>query len=81
MSSSAQTPQCVVDVNDAKDISAVVKIIAETKTPFAVKSGGYNGNPGFASTTGVHISLERIKMVNVSPDRESVEVGLGNVSV
>ncbi|KAH7309332.1 hypothetical protein BKA65DRAFT_576072 [Rhexocercosporidium sp. MPI-PUGE-AT-0058] len=35
MTSSSQTPLCIVEVNDAKDISAAIKIIGSTKTPFA----------------------------------------------
>ena len=80
MSSSSQTPLCVVEVNDANDVSAAIKIIGSTKTPFAVKSAGYNSNPGFSSTTGVHISLEKMKQVILSEDKSTVEIGLGNVS-
>ncbi|PVH83468.1 FAD-binding domain-containing protein [Cadophora sp. DSE1049] len=78
MSSSSQTPLCVVEVNDTSDISAAIKIIGATKTPFAVKSAGYNSNPGFSSTMGVHISLEKIKQVNLSEDKSTVEIGMGN---
>ncbi|KAH9213233.1 hypothetical protein DL95DRAFT_302673 [Leptodontidium sp. 2 PMI_412] len=78
MSSSSQTPLCVVEANNAKDISAAIKIIGSTKTPFAVKSAGYTSNPGFSSTTGVHISLEKFKMVILAEDKRTVEIGLGN---
>ncbi|KAG4430195.1 hypothetical protein IFR05_014325 [Cadophora sp. M221] len=77
MTSSSQTPLCVVEVNDAKDVSTAIKIIGSTKTPFAVKSAGFTSNPGFSSTTGVHISLEKFKMVNLAEDKKTVEVGLG----
>lgn len=80
MSSSSQIPLCVVEANNAKDISAAIKIIGSTKTPFAVKSAGYTSNPGFSSTTGVHISLEKFKMVILAEDKRTVEIGLGNVS-
>lgn len=79
MTSSTQTPLCVVEVASAQDISAVLKVIGQTKTPFAVKSGGHASNPGFSSTTGVMISLVRLKKVAVSADRTSVEIGTGNV--
>ncbi|CZT04316.1 related to 6-hydroxy-D-nicotine oxidase [Rhynchosporium agropyri] len=78
MTSSTQTPLCVVEPDSAQDISVAIKIIGSTKTPFAVKSAGYGTNPGFSSTTGVHISLEKFKMVNVSQDKQTAEVGLGN---
>ncbi|KAL9088095.1 MAG: hypothetical protein Q9159_003293 [Coniocarpon cinnabarinum] len=48
-----------------------------TKTPFAVKSGGHASNPGFSSTTGVHISFNRMTQVNLSSDKSSVELGMG----
>jgi len=78
MSSSSQTPACVVEVANPRDISIVLKIVGATRTPFAVKSGGHASNPGFSSTTGVHISLVRLKQVILSTDKKTAEVGLGN---
>lgn len=71
---------CVVEVASPKDISTVIKIVAATKTPFAVKSGGHASNPGFSSTPGVFISLVRLNQVTLSEDKSTVEVGTGNVS-
>lgn len=79
MSSSTQTPQCVVEVTGTEDVSTVLKIVGFTRTPFAVKSGGHASNPGFSSTTGVHISLAQLKQINLSKDKKTVEIGLGNV--
>lgn len=79
MSSSTQVPMCVVEVTDAQDVSNVMKIISSTRTPFAIKSGGHASNPGFSSTTGVLISLAKITEINLSEDKNSIEVGLGNV--
>ncbi|KAK0112689.1 hypothetical protein ONS95_014428 [Cadophora gregata] len=78
MTSSSQTPLCVVEVVNAHDVSVALQIIGETKTPFAVKSAGYTSVPGFSSTTGVHISLQKMKQVKLSEDKSTVEVGLGN---
>jgi hypothetical protein len=80
MSSSTQTPQCVVEVTGTDDVSSVLKIVGSTRTPFAVKSGGHASNPGFSSTTGVHISLAQLKQINLSEDKKTVEIGLGNVT-
>lgn len=80
MSSSSQTPTCVVEVANTADVSAAMKIIGSTRTPFAVKSGGHASNPGFSSTSGVFISLVRIKQVILNSDKSVVEIGLGNVS-
>lgn len=79
MSSSSQTPMCVVEVASPQDVSNVVKIMGSTRTPFSIKSGGHSSNPGFSSTPGVFISLRRINQVNLSADKKTVEIGLGNV--
>jgi len=71
---------CVVEVANAQDVSDVMKVIAATRTPFAVKSGGHASNPGFSSTTGVHISLARLNQVTLSGDKNTVEIGTGLVS-
>lgn len=68
---------CVVEVANAQDVSAVIKVIAATRTPFAVKSGGHASNPGFSSTTGVHISLLRLNQVSLSGDKKTAEIGTG----
>ncbi|KAL2062001.1 hypothetical protein VTL71DRAFT_6267 [Oculimacula yallundae] len=77
MTSSSAKSTCVVEVANAQDVSAVMKIVAVTRTPFAIKSGGHASNPGFSSTTGVHISLIRLNQVKLSSDKKTVEVGTG----
>jgi FAD/FMN-containing dehydrogenase len=79
MTSSSQTPTCVVEVASPQDVSNVMKIIGNTRTPFAVKSGGHASNPGFSSTSGVFISLVRLSEVTLSSDKSTVEIGTGNV--
>lgn len=79
MTSSSAKSTCVVEVADAQDVSAVMKIIAATRTPFAIKSGGHASNPGFSSTTGVHISLVRLNKVTLSSNKKTVEIGTGLV--
>lgn len=80
MTSSSQTPTCVVEVANAQDVSTVLKIVGQTRTPFAVKSGGHASNPGFSSTPGVFISLVRLNRVTLSGDKKTIEIGTGNVS-
>lgn len=80
MSSSSQAPTCVVEVESPEDISTILEIVASSRTPFAVKSGGHASNQGFSSTTGVQISLVRLNQVTLSADKSTVEIGLGNVS-
>ena len=79
MSSSSENPMCVVEVTGTEDVSAVMKIVASTRTPFAVKSGGHASNPGFSSTTGVHISLAKLTQIILSEDKTTIELGMGNV--
>ncbi|PMD33149.1 FAD-binding domain-containing protein [Hyaloscypha variabilis F] len=73
------TPTCVVEVARPEDVSNVIKIIGNTRTPFAIKSGGHASNPGFSSTPGVFISLVRLNEVTLSSDKSTVEIGTGNV--
>ncbi|OAQ62766.1 FAD binding domain-containing protein [Pochonia chlamydosporia 170] len=78
LSSSTEMPMCVVEVTSIQDVSHVLKIVRATRTPFAVKSGGHATNPGFSSTTGVLMSLSQLTQVNLSEDKSTVEIGLGN---
>lgn len=80
MTSSAENPTCVVEVASPQDVSFVMKLVGSTRTPFAIKSGGHASNPGFSSTSGVFISLVRLKQVTLSTDKSTVELGTGNVS-
>lgn len=57
-----------------------MKLIATTKTLFAIKSGGHSSNQGFPSTKGIQISMTRLNQVTLSSDKSQVTVGLGNVS-
>lgn len=59
--------------------SQQIGIIAQSKTPFALKSGGHASNPGQSSTTGVHFSFARMKQVILSDDKSTVELGMGLV--
>ncbi|KAK4208241.1 hypothetical protein QBC37DRAFT_80310 [Rhypophila decipiens] len=76
--SSSQNSTCAVEVGSARDLSTVVKIVGDTRTPFAIKSGGHASNPGFSSTPSVHISLEKMNQVILSADGKTVELGFGN---
>ena len=44
-----------------------------------VKSGGHETNPGFSSTTGVHISLREFSEINYDSSKNVVTVGAGLV--
>lgn len=78
--SSKQVPTCVLEVGSPGDLSIAMKIIGDTRTPFALMSGGHSSNPGFSSTTGVHISFKKMDQVVFSTDKSTIEIGAGRVS-
>lgn len=75
--SSTQAPACVFEPGTPEDISIAISLIAENETPFALQCGGHISNPGFSSTSGVHISMTRMKQVVLSEDKSTVELGMG----
>ncbi|OIW31661.1 FAD-binding domain-containing protein [Coniochaeta ligniaria NRRL 30616] len=77
MSSSSQTPTCVLEAGSPEDLSVAMKVVGCSRTPFAIMSGGHTSNPEFSSTTGVHISLKRFNQLVFSADNSTVEVGTG----
>jgi hypothetical protein len=54
-----------------------MKIIRETRVPFAVKGGGHSANPGFSSTTGIHIAMRRFNKVSFYANNQTVDIGSG----
>ncbi|KAI0260018.1 hypothetical protein BC834DRAFT_589028 [Gloeopeniophorella convolvens] len=73
--SSDAASACSVEPGSAQDISAILRIIGSTRTPFAVKSGGHATNPGFSSTKGVQISMARFRDITVNATANIVELG------
>lgn len=55
-----------------------MKLVNQTRTPWAVKASGHNLNVGFASTSGVQISLAQMKSVTYDPKAQTVSYGPGN---
>ncbi|KAJ7183743.1 hypothetical protein C8R46DRAFT_1308699 [Mycena filopes] len=78
-SSSSSGSACSVEPGTANDVSILLQILGQTRTPFAVKGGGHTGNPGFSSTTahGVQISMARFSTVIYDKESETVEIGPG----
>ncbi|KAI0317364.1 FAD-binding domain-containing protein [Amylostereum chailletii] len=75
--SSTEQAACSVEPGTAEDVATILKIVAASRTPFAVKGGGHATNVGFSSTTGVHISMTRFANVTNNPAEGTVEVGAG----
>ncbi|KAF8899585.1 hypothetical protein CPB84DRAFT_1780125 [Gymnopilus junonius] len=74
---STELSACAVAPGTAADVGIILQILGSTSTPFAVKGGGYASNPGFSSTTGVHISLKRFSEVTYDQASQTVVVGAG----
>lgn len=64
----------------ADEVATALKILVKHQTKFAIRSGGHNYIPGFASIneTGVLISLSELNSILPSNDKETVHVGPGN---
>ncbi|KAJ7737700.1 FAD-binding domain-containing protein [Mycena metata] len=56
---SSQQAACAVEAGTPLDVGVTLRTVGASGVPFAVKGGGHATNPGFSSTTGVHISLAR----------------------
>jgi FAD/FMN-containing dehydrogenase len=54
-----------------------LRILGSNRTPFGVKSGGHNMNPGFSSTSGVQIVMTRFNETKVNTSSGTVEIGAG----
>ncbi|KAJ7108943.1 FAD dependent oxidoreductase [Mycena crocata] len=76
-SSSSQVSACTVEPGTTADVSVVIKLLGTSRTPFAVKGGGHTANPGFSSTTGVHISMSRFSNVDYDAASGTARVGAG----
>ncbi|KAJ7779754.1 FAD dependent oxidoreductase [Mycena metata] len=77
--SSTQSAACSVEPGTAADVSIIIRLLGETKTPFAVKGGGHDTNPGFSSTTGVQIAMTRFSTVNYDEQSGTVAIGPGMI--
>lgn len=63
-----------------KEVALIVKLIAFTRTRFAVRSGGHNPNPTWASigADGLLVDLYQLNTVQLSDDSRILTVGPGN---
>ncbi|KAF4621264.1 hypothetical protein D9613_000225 [Agrocybe pediades] len=78
-SSSSQNSTCVMEPGSSKDVAAVLRIVGQHETPFAVKGGGHASNVGFSSTTGVQIAMSRFSDVKYDAHSQTAEIGAGLV--
>ncbi|KAI1824499.1 FAD-binding domain-containing protein [Xylaria intraflava] len=71
---------CIVNPSNSQEVADVIQILAKHDTKFAVRSGGHNYNPGFASIneSGVLVSLSQLDSIALSDDLKSINVGTGS---
>ncbi|OCH84154.1 FAD dependent oxidoreductase [Obba rivulosa] len=74
---SIQSSACSVEPGTAEDVGRILRILGETRTPFAVKGGGHATNPGFSSSAGVQIAMSRFSGVVYDAHSQTVQVGAG----
>ncbi|KAI9060011.1 FAD-binding domain-containing protein [Trametes sanguinea] len=75
--SSIDNATCSVEPGTAEDVGVILRIVAENRTPFAVKGGGHAMNPHYSSTTGVQIAMTRFNEVNYDANANTAQVGAG----
>ncbi|KAF8551729.1 FAD-binding domain-containing protein [Imleria badia] len=78
-SSSTQIAACSFEPGTVADVGIALRILNQTRTPFAVKGGGRATNPGFSSTTGVQIAMSRFSEIVYHSEAQTVEIGAGLV--
>ncbi|KAK7184325.1 FAD binding domain-containing protein [Paraphaeosphaeria sporulosa] len=77
-------PAGIVAPGDADETAKILQVLSDTKTPFAIRSGGYMPVPGFNTSPSILISLSRLTYVSLLPspsqDGETplVKFGAGN---
>ena len=72
-------PHCIIQPEEAQDISISVKVINFFQVKFAVRSGGQSPNPGWSSVggQGILLDLSRLNSVSLSTDGQIASVGPG----
>jgi FAD/FMN-containing dehydrogenase len=82
-------PVCIVKPTSAQDVSAAITILGQPNTPhvveergeytpFAIRGGGHNINPGWGGIhRGVTIDMRAIKNVEIDKEHSVVRVGAG----
>ncbi|GJE90591.1 FAD-binding oxidoreductase [Phanerochaete sordida] len=77
--SSSQPAVCTVEPGSPEDVSRIIQIVAQHRTPFAVKGGGHATNPNFSSTSGVLVSMSRFNTVQYHASNQTADIGTGMV--
>lgn len=71
-------PACIVAPALPHDISVIVQLLAKSRSPFAIRSGGHASQPGAANVeNGITIDLRSLKEVKLYKKGDVVSVGPG----
>ena len=75
----AVNPRCVFKPTSTIEVSSLVLLSRLTQCPFAVKGGGHAAFSGASNIdSGITVSMENFKKVEVSADKKTADVGPGN---
>ncbi|KAF9455883.1 FAD-binding domain-containing protein [Collybia nuda] len=75
--SAIQNSTCSVEPDTALDVKIILRILASTRIPFAIKSGGHNLNLGFSSTSGILLYMTRFNQITYHAHTNTVDIGSG----
>jgi len=67
----------VLEPGSVSDLRVLMEIFAETKFPFAVKSGGHISIPKIYPPEGYLISMKRFTQIAYDKDKKTLDVGAG----
>ena len=72
--------RCIVTPSTPYEVGLLLKIITFTQAKFAVRSGGHNPNPTWASIghDGLLMDLNQLNALKLSQDKKLVSIGPGN---
>ncbi|KAG6995617.1 DNA-directed RNA polymerase III subunit rpc5 [Physcia stellaris] len=72
--------RCIITPRTAYEVGLFLKIITFTQAKFAVRSGGHNPNPTWASIghDGLLVDLNQLNALKLSRDKKLVSIGPGN---
>ncbi|PQE25321.1 6-hydroxy-D-nicotine oxidase protein [Rutstroemia sp. NJR-2017a BBW] len=70
---------CFIKIQSNIHLALALKLITTLGSTFAVRSGGHNPNPGFASVdkTGVLLDLSPLNQISLSSDKTTALIGTG----
>ncbi|THU84490.1 FAD-binding domain-containing protein [Dendrothele bispora CBS 962.96] len=75
--SAIEESRCSIQPADANDLGRILQILGWTRTPFAITGGGHSLNPGFSSTTGIHIAMSQFNKLQHNEEEGTIDIGAG----